>query len=222
MDQKFILRHLTFLIGLFLTAIGISFTIKIGIGSTPMSIVPLFLSNVFPFTFGQMNFIWSLSFVFGQMFLLGKGFKKEQYLQFLICPLFGFFIDIGLLIFKNYSSSFYFLNILAILSACIIIAFGVNLQVMANVIINPGEGIVNAIAYRTKIKFGNVKIMFDTSVMVLGIILSIIFLNKIIGVGVGTLIIALATGSIVKFFKWVFELSGIEKLYESQISEQSL
>ncbi len=215
MQKKFIFRHLIFLVGLFLTAIGISLTIKIGIGSTPMSIIPFVLSTVFPFSFGLMNFTWSLTFVFGQMILLKKEFTKEQYLQFLICPLFGYFIDLGLNIFKNYNANFYYEQVLALIGACIIMAFGIQLQVTANVIINPGEGIVKAIAYKTKIRFGNVKIMFDTSVMLIGIVLSLIFLHKVIGVREGTLIIALTTGSIVKVFKWIFDHLGAERLYEN-------
>jgi uncharacterized membrane protein YczE len=50
--------------------------------------------------------------------------------------------------------------------------------------------------------------------LTLGIILSVILLGRIVGVGVGTLIIALGTGSIVKVFKWLFEHLDLDRLYE--------
>lgn len=214
-NKKIIIRYLIFLGGLFLGGIGIALTIKSGIGSTPMSVIPLVLSNVLPLSFGQMNFIWSLSFVLVQILLLGKKFKKEQYFQFLVCPLIGFFIDFGLDIFKNIVLYSYVEQLLVLIIACIILALGIYMQVLANVIINPGEGIVKAIAQKTKIKFGNVKIYFDMTVMTIGIILSIILLHKVIGVGEGTLISALATGAIVKGFKWMFEHLDLERLYEN-------
>lgn len=215
MSMKLAFRYLIFVVGLLLTGIGIAMTIKSDIGSTPMSIAPLVLSNVIPVSFGMMNFIWSLSFVFGQMILLGKGFTKDQYFQFLVCPLFGFFIDFGLFIFKDYTPYFYMEKLLVLLIGCILLALGIYMQVMAKVIINPGEGIVRAIAYRAKIKFGNAKIYFDIGVLTIGVLLSIILLGRVVGVGVGTLIIALGTGSIVKVFKWLFEHLDLDRLYES-------
>ena len=214
MDKKLVCRYLIFVVGLFLSGIGVAVTIMAGIGSTPMSIVPLVLSSVIPLTFGQMNFIWSLTFVFGQMILLGKEFKKKQYLQFIVCPLFGFFIDFGMFIFRNIAIASYLEQVLFLMFGIIILALGIYMQVMARVIINPGEGIVKAIAYRARIKFGNAKIYFDLCVLFLGIVLSIILLGKVVGVGEGTLIIALATGSFVKVFKWLFEHLDVERLYE--------
>ena len=102
-----------------------------------------------------------------------------------------------------------------LLIGCILLALGIYMQVMAKVIINPGEGIVRAIAYRARVKFGNAKIYFDIGVLTLGIILSVILLGRIVGVGIGTLIIALGTGSIVKVFKWLFEHLDLDRLYES-------
>jgi uncharacterized membrane protein YczE len=213
--MKLMFRYLIFVLGLLLTGIGIAMTIKSDIGSTPMSIVPLVLSSVIPVSFGTMNFIWSLSFVFGQMILLGKDFTKDQYFQFLVCALFGFFIDLGLFIFKDFVPNFYMEKLLLLLIGCVLLALGIYMQVMAKVIINPGEGIVRAIAYRARIKFGNAKIYFDIGVLTLGIILSLILLGRIVGVGEGTLIIALGTGSIVKVFKWLFEHLDLERLYEN-------
>lgn len=215
MNVKLVFRYIIFLVGLLLTGIGIAMTIKSDIGSTPMSIVPLVLSSVIPVSFGTMNFIWSLSFVFGQMILLGKDFTKDQYFQFLVCALFGFFIDLGLFIFKDYVPYFYMEKLFVLLFGCILLALGIYMQVMAKVIINPGEGIVRAIAYRARIKFGNAKIYFDIGVLTLGVVLSVILLGRVVGVGEGTLIIALGTGSIVKVFKWLFEHLDLERLYES-------
>lgn len=214
MSLKLVFRYLIFILGLFLTGVGIAMTIKSDIGSTPMSIVPLVLSSVIPVSFGTMNFIWSLSFVFGQMIFLGKGFTKDQYLQFVVCPLFGFFIDFGLYIFGDYIPYGFLEKLLVLMIGCILLALGIYMQVMAKVIINPGEGIVRAIAYRARIKFGNAKIYFDIGVLTLGIILSVVLLGRIVGVGLGTLIIALGTGSIVKVFKWLFEHLDLDRLYE--------
>ena len=214
MKRKLVLRYLIFVVGLFLSGIGVAVTIMAGIGSTPMSIVPLVLSSVIPLTFGQMNFIWSLTFVFGQMILLGKEFTRKQYIQFIVCPLFGFFIDFGMFIFDGLVLASFLEQLMFLLAGVVVLALGIYMQVLADVVINPGEGIVKAIANRARIKFGNAKIYFDIGVLLLGVVLSFVLLGSVIGVGIGTLIIAVATGSVVKVFKWLFEHLDVERLYE--------
>ena len=46
---------------------------------------------------------------------------------------------------------------------CVIMAFGISLEVTADVIMLPAEALVRAIAQKTKIRFGNVKVCFDST-----------------------------------------------------------
>lgn len=216
MKKKLLIRYAIFIAGLFLSGIGVAMTIISGIGSTPMSVVPLVLVSVIPITFGTMNFLWSLSFVIGQIILMGDKFQKKQYIQFLICPIFGLFIDLGMFLFKNLNLDTFTEQLIFLLAGVVVLALGVYLQVLGDVIINPGEGIVKAIAYRTRMRFGNAKILFDSGVLLLGVVLSVILLGKIVGVGLGTLIIALSTGTMVKFFKWLFEHLDLEWLARTE------
>ena len=91
-------------------------------------------------------------------------------------------------------------------------AFRIALSVIANVIMNSGEAIVKAISDKTGFEFGNVKVVFDISCVTFAVILSLIFFDlKIIGTREGTIISAITTGFVVKF--WVRILKGkIKKL----------
>ena len=83
----------------------------------------------------------------------------------------------------------------------IVLAFGISLSVTANVIMNSGEAFVKAISDTAKKDFGNVKIIFDVLCVALAIVLSLIFFDfRIIGTREGTIVSAVFTGVIVKFF----------------------
>ena len=59
----------------------------------------------------------------------------------------------------------------------VILGFGVSLSVSANVIMNSGEAFVKAIADTANKNFGNVKIAFDVSCVVLAVILSLLLFD---------------------------------------------
>lgn len=86
------------------------------------------------------------------------------------------------------------------IAGMLILAFGVNLMVTANVIMNSGEAFVQAVVIKTKRNFGKTKIVFDSSLVAAALILSLIFFHRPVAVREGTLIAAAATGFIVNFY----------------------
>ena len=210
---KLILRYILFLTGLFLMGLGISLTTKSGLGTTPISSLPLVLSRIFPLSFGQLAFLLSLAFVLTELILLGRKFSKEQYLQILVGPFFGLFIDLGMMIFKGLSPSTYPGRLLVLLIGCVVLAMGVYLQVAARVVINPGEGVVKVIADLTGRRFGNIKILFDTGLFLIALVISLAVFGDMESMREGTLIVALATGTITKIYKAIFDRLGVDGLY---------
>lgn len=97
--------------------------------------------------------------------------------------------------------SSYPVRLIMVFGGVVILGFGVALAVIANVIMNSGEAFVKALADTLKKNFGNVKVIFDISYIALSIVLSMILFNGAIkGTREGTLIAAVCTGLVVKFF----------------------
>ncbi|MDD7719420.1 MAG: hypothetical protein PUJ11_07990 [Eubacteriaceae bacterium] len=93
-------------------------------------------------------------------------------------------------------------NCILILGQIVILGLGVYLSVSANVIMNSGEAFVKAVSDKTHFEFGNVKIGFDISCVIIAVLLSLVFFRgQIYGTREGTLIAALFTGIVVKFCK---------------------
>lgn len=71
---------------------------------------------------------------------------------------------------------------------------------------NSGEAFVKAVSDVTGFEFGNVKIFFDVSCVLLSVVLSLLFFDfSIVGTREGTIISALLTGFAVKFFIKAFK-----------------
>lgn len=85
-----------------------------------------------------------------------------------------------------------------------LLALGVFLSIIADVVLNSAEGFVKAISTQWKMKFENVKICFDIGCVLLAAILSMILLNfTISGIREGTLIAAVLIGNIVKILNQI-------------------
>lgn len=78
------------------------------------------------------------------------------------------------------------------------IAFGVSMEVMANLVTTAGEGIVLAICQVAPTKFGNMKMTFDVTLVCIAIVLSLVFLGHLSGVREGTIAAAILVGQITK------------------------
>lgn len=66
---------------------------------------------------------------------------------------------------------------------------------------NSGEAFVKAVSDSANRNFGNVKIVFDISCVIVAVVLSLVFFDfKIVGTREGTVIAAYCTGMVVKLF----------------------
>ena len=195
-------RYLLLVVGLFFSAIGVAFTKHGELGVSPISSVANVMScRVTALTLGNWLIIWNCILILGQIIILRKKFQPIQFLQIPLSFLFGWFTDIGMKIVSVIPLPHYTVRLLMVLIGVVILGFGVALSVIGNVIMNSGEAFVKAISDTTGHEFGNVKIGFDVSCVILAILLSLIFFGgSIVGTRAGTILSALLTGLVVRFF----------------------
>lgn len=195
-------RYVLFIISLFFSALGVAFTKHGELGVSPVSSVANIMSFRFPsLSLGTWLIIWNCVLIIGQIFILRKKFQLIQLLQIPLSFLFGWFTDFGMWIVSPIPASSYPLRLAMVIIGVVILGFGISLSVIANVIMNSGEAFVKAVADSIHKEFGNVKIAFDILCVIFALVLSLIFFNfTIVGTREGTVISALFTGVVVKFF----------------------
>lgn len=195
-------RYILFVISLFFAALGVAFTKHGELGVSPISSAANVMSCRFDvLSMGTWLIIWNCILILGQILILRRKFQLIQLLQVPLSFLFGWFTDLGMMIVAFIPAEVYPVRLLMVAAGVVILGFGISLAVAANVIMNSGEAFVKAVSDTLNKNFGNVKIVFDISNVLFALILSLIFFDfSIVGIREGTVISALFTGVVVKFF----------------------
>lgn len=193
-------RYLVFLVGLFVSSLGVSMITKADLGTSPISAIPYVLSLNFPWTLGGFTVAFSLFLIFLQLLILRRNFKLEHLLQIPISVAFGWFIDLTMVWLSFIAPQAYPVKLVCLLAGCVVLAFGVYLEVLADVAMLPGESFVRAVVMTWKTEFGTTKVCFDVSITVIAVVVSFVLSGKLAGVREGTLIAALVVGFIARIF----------------------
>lgn len=196
MERKCI-RCICFIVGILINSFGIAFITKAALGTSPISSLPYVLSKQFPFTLGEFTFVMNMGFILIQIVLLKKDFQKRQILQIGVNALFSSFIDVSMNMLSFFSPSNIVAELLSLIAGCMILAVGISIEVAPNVLVVPGEGVVKAISTVLRKRFGTVKVVFDTTLICISFVLSLLFFHRLNGLGAGTIISALIVGKFV-------------------------
>ena len=198
-------RILMYILGLFILTIGISISVKSDLGVSPLSSLPYTMTCVWGIEMGKATIIFHCLLVLLQAILLGRKFKPINLLQVLAGIIFGYFTT-----FCNYLISFIpspnnmVDQIMMALISTVFVAVGTFFYLPAKIMPLEGEGIVDTIAAVTKIEFSNIKIMFDSFLVLVSVIICFIALHNLGSVGIGTLIAALLVGAEIGYLTKLF------------------
>ena len=195
-------RYILFIISLFFSALGVAFTKHGELGVSPISSVANVMSYKFPsLSLGTWLIIWNCMLIVGQIFILRRKFQLIQLLQIPLSFVFGWFTDFGMWLMSFIPANSYLVRIIMVVIGILVLGFGISLSVIADVIMNSGEAFVKAVSDTLDKDFGNVKIAFDVFYVIIAIALSLLFFDfTVVGTREGTIISALFTGIVVKFF----------------------
>lgn len=192
-------KRLIFLcMGLIIMAFGVAFSIKAALGTSPISSLPYVTSTISGLSVGTTTIIMNFVFVLIQIAILRKKYDWFQFLQFPAAILFGVMIDVAEYVIKPITFSNYFEQWILCAVGIFLVAFGVSMEVMANLVTTAGEGVVLAVCQVSRIKFSNMKVIFDVTLVCISVVLSFIFLGHLDGVREGTVAAAIFVGLITK------------------------
>ena len=196
-DNKLALKRIaTYIVGIFLVSLGIVLCKKCGMGISPISSIPFVLAYITPLTFGNLTTLFHFTNIALQMALTRKIVDVKLLLQFPLAFAFGWVID-----FLNFVIRFDEGNlacqILALVFSVFFTALGMAFMLDANLIQNPPDGTVKQISIMIKKKLGTVKMIYDISCVVVSVLGSIIFLHRLEGFGIATVVSAFFVGRMI-------------------------
>ncbi len=196
--RELIKRYIFFGMGLVIMAFGVAFSIKARLGTSPISSVPYVISCFSVLTVGNITILMHCVFIFLQIILLRKKYQPVQLMQLPVAIVFGYLTDFAIYVLQHISYSSYYQQWILCIIGILLVGVGVSFEVVAGVVILAGEGLILAICKVAPVKFGNMKVIFDVSLVALACVLSFVFMGKLEGVREGTVAAAILVGQIVK------------------------
>ena len=199
-------RYALFLIGLFIASMGVAFSTKAGLGTSPVASVPYSVFLVCPvLSLGGWLNLLSILQITVQVLLLRKKCKPvEIIIQTVLAFVYGYMTDFSCWLIRGIEVDTYIKQFAFMLLSCIILAFGIWLQFKGTVAMLPGEAMNRAISMVTGKKYENVKIFFDIFYILLAAIICLIFIGRLEGVREGSIFAAVAVGNIIKVYNCIY------------------
>ena len=213
--KELFIRYLIMVPGVFILSFGIAFITKAGLGTSPISSIPYTLSLIIPrVTLGQFTTIVNVLLVFAQIVILwgkpgsimNRGSGKalpwpEAFIQILLSFALGYCIDLSMYLLRWFDPVSYPAQVVFVVIGCCIMAFGIYIQLIANVAMAPGDALARSIAAVTGKTYSTIRVISDSSMVTFSAILCLIFLHALTGVREGTVICAVLTGNVIRVYK---------------------
>lgn len=198
MKTEYLKRYLFLGAGLLVMALGVAFSIKANLGTSPISSVPYAISLISPVTVGEATIAMHCVFILLQVLILRKRYQLIQLMQLPTAFVFGAMTDLAVWLLRGIAYSSYLEQWLLCIVGIAMVAVGVSMEVAANVVTLAGEGLVLAICKVIPVKFGSMKMCFDGILVATAVLIGITAKGTLLGVREGTVAAAVLVGLLSK------------------------
>lgn len=192
--------------GMISVSLGIVLCAQCGLGISPISSIPFVIKEISFLTFGQLTMLFHLINIFLQMILLKRFRDVKLLLQISVAFLFGYLIDLIKSMLMIDQSNL-FMKIMALILSIFFTALGMVMMVRMDLVQNPPDGCVKAIAAVLSKEFGDIKIIYDIGCVLIAILIGMIFLRQPFGMGIATLASAIFVGKTVKVINKIITIN---------------
>ena len=201
--MKKIMRLALYLSGLLMLALGSVLSIRSGLGVTASASLGFVLSERTGLSMGTLTVANFALYIVAQLFLA----RRESYLRILLqlpfSVFFSWMIDVFLAWIRLEPAGAAG-RVLCMIAGVLLTSLGVFASVSPHIVPAAPDGIVQTISERFAWKFGNVKNVFDLTIVFLSAGLGWLLLGRVVGIGVGTVVSALVTGRLVRLLENCF------------------
>lgn len=205
--DNIVLRYMLFIVGLFIASMGVAFSTKGGIGTSPVASVPYsmsLISNIFTLG-GWLNLLSCIQISVQIILLRRRCNAVEIIIQTILAFVYGYLTNLSCYLIRNITADTYALQFTYMLIGCFILGLGLWIQFMGGVAMLPGEAMNRAISIVTGKRYENIKILFDIIYISVSVILCLVFIGKLEGVREGSIIAAVAVGNIIKLYNYLYK-----------------
>lgn len=191
-------RYAEYILGLMTMAVGVVLMKKAALGITPITSLPLALSEISRISLGNWTIIFHVMCILG-IVAVKRRLEVKTALMFPVGIGFGYFIDLLLWLWQAQPQSVVLRALLLVLGIPVS-GLGVALINDADLMLPSPDGLIRTIAQVYQKKYPVVKVIGDCTWVSIALGIELSVLGRIEAVGVGTVASALLVGRSIKWF----------------------
>lgn len=202
-----ILRILFYAAAMVVLAFGLTLNVQTGLGVSPIISVAYAVAEVSGLNFADVTFALYSVFVAAEVVIhslilrMGRVQLAKDLLQLPLSLVFTRFMALFQMIIPDVSQFPMWARISLLIAAVAATGIGAAGSLAMDIVPNPGDGIVNAIAGLAGWSVGFAKNAFDAFNVVLCCIIGLLFEGRVVGIGIGTLIAVAGVGRVIALYK---------------------
>ena len=180
-------------LGLLILAFGIALAVNSNLGVSPVSSLPYVVSQIAGISLGTCTILVYICYILLQM-VISRKFQPALLLQLVFSTIFGWFVDGAKWVLGDFCLPGYLGQLAMLAASILLIGFSLVLYIDVQLAPMPAEGLVGCLSEKLGKPFSSMKTLVDCSSVLIGAVLSLVFLGKLVGIREGTILTALLVG----------------------------
>ena len=173
--------------------VGIALAVNSNLGVSPVSSLPYVVSQIVGISLGTCTILVYICYILLQM-VISRKFQPALLLQLVFSTIFGWFVDGAKWVLGDFCLPTYFGQLAMLAASIVLIGFSLVLYIDVQLAPMPAEGLVGCLSEKLGKPFSSMKTLVDCSSVLIGAVLSLVFLGKLVGIREGTILTALLVG----------------------------
>ena len=190
---KLAARLVIYCLGLLILAFGIALAVNSNLGVSPVSSLPYVVSQIAGISLGTCTILVYICYILLQM-VISRKFQPALLLQLVFSTIFGWFVDGAKWVLGDFCLPGYLGQLVMLAASILLIGFSLVLYIDVQLAPMPAEGLVGCLSEKLGKPFSSMKTLVDCSSVLIGAVLSLLFLGKLVGIREGTILTALLVG----------------------------
>ena len=190
---KLLARLGIYCLGLLILAFGIALAVNSNLGVSPVSSLPYVVSQIAGMSLGTCTILVYIGYILLQM-VISRKFQPALLLQLVFSTIFGWFVDGAKFVLGDFCLPGYLGQLVMLAASILLIGFSLVLYIDVKLAPMPAEGLVGCLSEKLGKPFSQMKTFVDCSSVLIGAVLSLLFLHKLVGIREGTVLTALLVG----------------------------
>lgn len=200
--NKFPQRAALYVLALFIMAIGVVLSVRSGLGISPFNSMCYAIASVLRLELSVTLNLALLLCIILQIVLLNKEFQMMNLTQIVWACLFSWFVNRSEALLDGVIVSTYAGQQLLLLISIFLIGLGIEIYMNVELVPMPSDSLILSISHRCgDVPYHKIKVLFDCTCVSIGIVVSLVFVGKLVGVREGTILSALLIGTVTKILR---------------------